>query len=92
MLKEDINADVILCPPFTALSAVSHSLRNTRIELGAQNMYWEEKGAYTGEISPQFLVNLNCKYVIIGHSERRKYFGETNETINKKVRTAFKSV
>lgn len=90
MLKEGINADVILCPPFTALSAVSHSLRNTRIGLGAQNMYWEEKGAYTGEISPQFLVNLNCNYVIIGHSERRKYFGETNETINKKVRAALK--
>ncbi len=77
----------LLCPPFTALMAVSRIIKDTDIRLGAQNMYWEEKGAYTGEISPRMLAEF-CQYVILGHSERRAYFGETNEQINLKVRAA----
>jgi triosephosphate isomerase len=77
----------LLCPPFTALMAVSRLIKDTDIHLGAQNMYWEEKGAYTGEISARMLAEF-CQYVILGHSERRAHFGETNEQINRKVRGA----
>lgn len=77
----------LLCPPFTALMAVSRLIKDTDIRLGAQNMYWEEKGAYTGEISPAMLAEF-CQYVILGHSERRAYFGETNEQVNRKVQAA----
>jgi triosephosphate isomerase len=79
--------DKLICPPFTALMAVSRLIKDTDIHLGAQNMYWEAKGAYTGEISPSMLAEF-CQYVILGHSERRAYFGETNETVNRKVRAA----
>ena len=80
--------EVVLCPPFTSLSDVKDVLLDTRISLGAQNIYWESKGAFTGEVSPVMLKALGCAYVIIGHSERRAYFGETNETVNKKVKAA----
>jgi triosephosphate isomerase len=80
--------DKVLCPPFTALYAVAGLIAGTDIGLGGQNMYWEDKGAFTGEISPQMLQEL-CQYVIIGHSERRKYFGESDETVNRKVKVAF---
>lgn len=86
---EDI--DILLCPPFTALSEVNELIAGTNIQLGAQDVYWEEKGAYTGEISSSMLKNAGCNFVIIGHSERRKYFGETNQTVNKKLITAIKS-
>ncbi len=79
--------DVVLCPPFTALAAVESVIADSKIGLGAQNMYWEEQGAFTGEISPVMLAGL-CDYVILGHSERRQYFGETNEGVNKKTRAA----
>ncbi len=80
--------DVIICPPFTSLSAVAEIIRNSRFKLGAQNMHWERNGAYTGEISGLFLKSLGCEYVIIGHSERRHIMGESDEMVNKKLKTA----
>jgi triosephosphate isomerase len=82
------NRDIVLAPPFTALPAVAEAIKGTAIALGAQNMSWEDKGAFTGEVSAEMLLDLGCKYVIIGHSERRQYFGETDETVNKKLRQA----
>jgi triosephosphate isomerase len=80
--------DVVLCPPFTALQAVSEQIANTSIDLGAQNMHFEESGAFTGEISGGMLRDLYCHYVILGHSERRQYFGETDEGVNQKAKAA----
>ncbi len=82
--------EIVLAPPFTSLEAVSETIRGTNVSLAAQNMHWEDKGAFTGEISAEMLLDLGCKYVIIGHSERRQYFGETDETVNKKVKQALK--
>jgi triosephosphate isomerase len=76
---------VAVAPPFTALFAVGQELRGSAICLAAQHVYWEEKGAFTGEISPGMLKEMGCEYVIIGHSERRQYFGETDETVNRRV-------
>ncbi len=87
----DTSVGLLLCPPFTALAEVAEVIAETKILLGAQNMYWEEKGAYTGEVSPLMLKDAGCTYVIIGHSERRQYFGETDETVNKKVRAALEA-
>jgi triosephosphate isomerase (TIM) len=79
---------VVLCPPFTSLIVVHRLLQGTAIALGAQNMYLEDEGAFTGEISPRMLKSAGCRYVILGHSERRQYFGESNDFINKKARKA----
>ncbi|QSQ10456.1 Triosephosphate isomerase [Koleobacter methoxysyntrophicus] len=81
--------EVVVCPPFTSLSEAAELLVGTAIGLGAQNMHWERSGAYTGEVSPCMLKEIGCKYVIIGHSERRQYFGETDEMVNFKVKSAF---
>lgn len=83
--EEIAGVEVVVCPPFTALSAVGEVLRGSGIRLGAQNVHWMEEGAYTGEVSPGMLKDLGCHYVIVGHSERREYFGETDETVRKKV-------
>lgn len=84
--KIDTDAvDVIVCPTFVCLQSVVDAVQGTNIAVGAQNMYFEENGAYTGEISPEMLTSMGVKYVIIGHSERRQYFAETNETVNKKT-------
>lgn len=80
--------EIVLCPPFTSLSDVKELIIDTNIKLGAQDVYWEKEGAYTGEVSASMLKNVGCDYVIIGHSERRLLFGETNETVNKKVKAA----
>ncbi|HMK76483.1 MAG TPA: triose-phosphate isomerase [Thermodesulfobacteriota bacterium] len=80
--------EVAVAPPFTALYAVRRELEGSRIRLAAQNLYWEEKGAFTGEISPLMLKEVGCDYVIIGHSERRQYFGETDETVNRRIKAA----
>jgi triosephosphate isomerase len=78
-------ADVVICPPYTALASVGELLRDEAIGLGAQNVHWEPEGAFTGEISAAMLADLGCDWVIVGHSERRTYFGETDETVLRKV-------
>lgn len=80
--------DIILCVPFTTITALSKSLHGSRVRLGAQNVHWEASGAYTGEISGPMLTELGVRYVIIGHSERRQYFGETDETVNRRLKAA----
>jgi len=80
--------DIVLAPTFTSLQTVAEAIKGTNMALAAQNLYWEDKGAFTGEISAEMLLDAGCKYVIIGHSERRQFFGETDETVNKKVRQA----
>ena len=87
-LIKDTKNEVILCVPYTDLFYSLLTAQNTNIKIGAQNMHWEEKGAYTGEVSGQMLKSVGVEYVIIGHSERRQYFAETDETVNKKVKTA----
>lgn len=84
----DENRDIILCAPFTSLTTMSKNLHGSRIMLGAQNMHWEEAGAYTGEIAGSMLTEIGVNYVIIGHSERRQYFGETDETVNLRLKAA----
>jgi len=81
-------AEVVIFPPFTALKTVSGVLSGSSIGLGAQNMFWEKEGAFTGEISPLMLKDVGCSWVILGHSERRKYFGETDELVNRKLKAA----
>jgi triosephosphate isomerase (TIM) len=83
--------EVVVCPPFTALKSVSTVIELDRLTmgLGAQDVHWEAEGAFTGAISPRMLVDLRCDYVIVGHSERREYFGETDETVNKKAHAVF---
>ncbi len=86
LVNQDI--DIVLCPPFTALSEVSEVITGSGIELGAQDVHWQEEGAFTGEVSCKMLKDAGAKFVIIGHSERRQYFGETNESVNKKIKAS----
>lgn len=83
------DVEAVICAPFTALRDLKTAVEGTNIKIGAQNMHFEEKGAFTGEIAPSMLAELQVDYVIIGHSERRQYYNETNETVNKKVKKAF---
>ena len=88
LVKND-DVDVVFCVPAIDIIPVAEAIKGTNIQLGAENMYFEEKGAYTSEISPNMLVDAGVKYVILGHSERREYFAETSETVNKKMLKAF---
>jgi len=83
--------DVMIAPAFTALEALAAALKGTEIGLGAQDVFWEAEGAFTGQVSPPMLTAAGCRYVIIGHSERRQFFGETDDTVNRKIRAALKS-
>ena len=87
-LVADANAEVVVCPTFVCLETVKRAIKGTNIKLGAQNLHFEKKGAFTGEVSAEMLTAIGVDYVIIGHSERRQYFNETDETVNKKVHTA----
>ena len=87
-LVRDAECEVVVCPPYVDLSAVSELIKGSNIRLGAQNIHWAEKGAFTGEISANMLKELGVEYAIIGHSERRQYFGETDETVNARARAA----
>ncbi|KAF1682692.1 triose-phosphate isomerase [Veillonella sp. R32] len=84
-----VDREVVVCPPFTGLSTVADLIDETSIGLGAQNMYFEPSGAFTGEVSPLMLTDIGCHYVILGHSERRQYFGESDAWINQKIKAAF---
>ena len=90
-LVKDTKNEVILCVPYIDLFYALLHVQDTNIKIGAQNMHWEEKGAYTGEISGKMLKSIGVEYVIIGHSERRQYFAETDETVNKKIKAAFEN-
>ena len=87
-MADGIEVDMVICPPFTALSAVADAIKGTPVGLGAQNLYWEEKGAFTGEIAPVMLQDAGCQYVIVGHSERRQFFGETDQTVKRRIKAA----
>ncbi|GBD91377.1 bifunctional PGK/TIM [bacterium BMS3Abin04] len=88
LTKLNSSSEIIICPPYTSLETVNSLIKDTAINLGAQNMHFEDSGAFTGEISADMLKSVGCNYVILGHSERRKIFLETNEVINKKVKKA----
>ncbi|MFH0791441.1 MAG: triose-phosphate isomerase [Candidatus Omnitrophota bacterium] len=85
---EDI--DIVVCPPYTLLSCLADMLISSNISLGSQDTYWQDEGAFTGEVSPKMLKDAGCEFVIIGHSERRQYFAETNDTVNKKIKAVLK--
>ncbi len=85
------DVEVVVAPAFTALSAVANALNNSSIGVSAQDLYWENSGAFTGEVSAEMIVDSGCSYVIVGHSERRQFFGETNQSVNQKVKAALES-
>ena len=85
LVKDAKDTEVVFCPPFVDIALAVELTKDTNIKIGAQNMYYEEKGAYTGEVAPNMLKASGCEFVILGHSERRGYFGETDEIVNKKV-------
>lgn len=90
-VKEKSDVDIAIALPFTYLTVAAEKLKNTNVMLAAQDVFYEEKGAYTGEISPLMLVDIGCQYVIVGHSERRQYFNETDDIVNRKIKAAKKA-
>lgn len=88
LVSDAKDVDIVVCPVFTILASVKEALAGTNIKLGAQNIHWEAKGAFTGEISPAMLKDVGAEYTLIGHSERRQYFGETDEGVNKRTKAA----
>ncbi|MBI3315738.1 MAG: triose-phosphate isomerase [Candidatus Omnitrophica bacterium] len=90
-IRETQTVEVVVCPPFTALSETAETLLESGIQVGAQDIFWEEKGAFTGEVSATLIKEAGAAFVIIGHSERRQYFHETDETVNKKTKAALKN-
>lgn len=91
LVKGVEDVDIVVAPPFTALSAAAEKMKGSNVMAAAQDVYWEEKGAYTGEVAPGMLVDAGCRHVIIGHSERRQYFGEGDTVVNKKIIAAKKA-
>lgn len=89
--KQSTDPVVVICPPFTDLCVAKEAVKGTKVQIGGQNLHWQEEGAFTGEISPAMLVDAGCTYVIIGHSERRQYFAESDGTVNRKVHAAFQN-
>lgn len=87
-VKNNRDVDIVVAPVFTALTSVREAIAGSNIMLAGQDCFWEEEGAFTGEVSPKLLIDAGCSHVIIGHSERRQYFGETDETVNKKIKAA----
>lgn len=88
LVADASGVEIVVAPPFTALSAVNTAIAGSNVRLSAQDVYWEEEGAFTGEVSSTLLKDVGCEYVIVGHSERRQYFGETNENVNRKAKAA----
>jgi triosephosphate isomerase len=90
-VKGKSDVDIVIAPPFTSLAVAAGKLKNTNVILAAQDVFYEEKGAYTGEISPPMLVDIGCQYVIVGHSERRQFFNESDDIVNRKIKAAKKT-
>ncbi len=91
LIKDIAGVEIVVAPPFTSLTKVREAIKESNIKLSAQNVFWEDKGAYTGEVSPLMLKDSGCEYVIIGHSERREYFKESDEVINKKIKASLRN-
>lgn len=91
VVKDVSDLDIVIAPPFTSLAAAGEALAGTNLQLASQDVFWEEKGAYTGEVSPSMLLDVGCRHVIIGHSERRQYFYEDDAVVNKKIKAAKKA-
>jgi triosephosphate isomerase len=90
LVKDAGNVEIVIAPPFTSLPVARDAIRGSSLQLSAQDVFWEEKGAYTGEVSPGMLVDAGCSQVIVGHSERRQYFSEDDVTVNRKIKAAGK--
>src|SRR5712692_3579287 len=91
LVADSTHCDIVVAPPFAALAAAVETARGTAIAISAQNLHWEKEGAFTGEVSAGMLVEAGCRYVLIGHSERRQFFGETDERVNKKLKAALEA-